>query len=175
MRWEIRTTTEVGHAERGALRALWAEAFDDFTDDDAEHAYGGVHVLAYDGEVLVGHASAVPRRLRFDDVWVEAGYVEGVAVLPACQAGGVGTALVTALHGELAVRWPVAVLSTGRRSFYGRLGWSPWRGPSYVVRGGAAVRTPEEDDGLMARSFDPALVLDVEAAITCEDRSGDCW
>jgi hypothetical protein len=52
-------------------RLLWDRAFGArFSDDNAEHAYGGVHVLACDEDRLIGHASAVPRRIRFaDEPW----------------------------------------------------------------------------------------------------------
>lgn len=50
------------------LRTLWDRAFGDrFSDEDAGHAYGGVHVLVRDDERLIGHASAVPRRIQFGD------------------------------------------------------------------------------------------------------------
>ena len=56
-------------------------AFDGaFTDDDWDHARGGLHAVAFDGSELVGHASVVQRRLLHDGKALRAGYVEGVAV-----------------------------------------------------------------------------------------------
>lgn len=62
---------QIQPATRLQLRALGQRAFSDrFTDDDADHAYGGVHVLAQDIGGVIGHASAVPRAIRFgDDPW----------------------------------------------------------------------------------------------------------
>ena len=33
------------------------------TDDDWEHALGGIHALAWEDDVLIGHASVIQRRL----------------------------------------------------------------------------------------------------------------
>ena len=96
-------------------------AFDDrFSDDDADHAYGGVHVLVLSGDRLIGHASAVPRRIKFgDEPWRTVGYVEAVATDPEHQGGGIGRRAMQALHAEISLRWPVALLSTGRATgFY---------------------------------------------------------
>jgi aminoglycoside 2'-N-acetyltransferase I len=156
---------------------LWADAFGDrFTDDDADHAYGGVHVMAYDGTALVGHASAVPRKMRFGDQWHTVGYVEAVATLTERQGAGIGLAVMGALHNEMQHRWSVGVLSTGlARGFYERLGWVPWEGTSYVLTERGEVRTEDEDAGLMVRTFDGTPPIDLTTSITCENRSGDAW
>ena len=164
-------------ATRTALRRLWDGAFGDgFSDADAEHAYGGVHVLARDGELIVGHASGVPRRLRFGDgPWRTVGYVEAVAVDPTRRREGIGRCLMQQLHSEIARRWPVAMLSTGQaKPFYEGLGWQPWRGLSYTqtTRG---VVPDDEHGGLMILTIDPSAVPDLSVDVTCEDRSGDAW
>lgn len=167
----------VGAATRLALRDLWDRAFGDrFTDDDAEHAYGGVHVLVRSGGEIVGHASAVPRRLRFGDgPWRRVGYVEAVAVDPAWQRRGVGRTAMERLHEEIALRWPVAMLSTGRATeFYESLGWERWRGPSYTEIATGAV-PDDEHGGLMILRLDRSVVPDLSVAVTCEDRPGDAW
>jgi aminoglycoside 2'-N-acetyltransferase I len=44
---------------RLALRTLWDRDFGDrFSDADADHAFGGVHVMAHDRDRLIGHANA---------------------------------------------------------------------------------------------------------------------
>jgi aminoglycoside 2'-N-acetyltransferase I len=168
---------QVDEATRLALRTLWARAFGDrFSADDEAHAYGGVHVLALDGERVVGHASAVPRRIRFGDQgWRSVGYVEAVATDPDHQGEGVGRRVMGRLHEEVAARWPVAMLSTGRATgFYERLGWERWRGSSYTRTATGAV-PDDEHGGLMILRLDPAAVPDLSVAVTCEDRPGDAW
>ena len=164
-------------ATRAGLRTLWARAFGDrFTDLDAEHAYGGVHVLTHTGDRLVGHASAVPRRIRFGErPWLTVGYVEAVATDPEVQGEGVGRRTMEALHREIAVRWPVAMLSTGRATgFYESLGWERWRGMSYTRTSAGVVRDGEHG-GLMVLRLDPSVVPDLSVDVTCEDRPGDAW
>src|SRR5262249_59519005 len=117
---------------RAVLRALWARAYGDrFDDHDADHAYGGVHVLILDGDRIVGHASAVPRRIRFGDArWRTVGYVEAVATDPDRQREGLGRQMMERLHDEIRSPWPVAMLSTGPATgIYETLGWERWRGP----------------------------------------------
>lgn len=112
----VAVSVDIDVSTRATLRGLRDRAFGDrFSEQDAEHAFGGVHVLMRDEDRLVGHASAVARRLRFGHApWRTVGYVEGVATDPERQREGIGRAVMQRLHGEIAPRWPVALLSTGR-------------------------------------------------------------
>ena len=168
---------QVDAAMRLALRSLWDRAFGDrFSDDDAAHAYGGVHVLARRSDRLIGHASAVPRRIRFGEgPWRTIGYVEAVATDPEHQGQGVGRRTMGRLQEEIRSRWPVALLSTGRATgFYELLGWERWRGASYTQAD--AGELPDGDHGgLMILRFDRSVVPDLSVSVTCEDRAGDAW
>ena len=168
---------QVDPATRLRLRALWDRAFGArFTDDDADHAYGGVHVLAREGDRLIGHASAVPRLIRFgEEPWRTVGYVEAVATDPEFQGEGIGRRTMERLQKEISARWPVALLSTGRATgFYELLGWERWRGLSYTRTSTGVVRDGEHG-GLMVLRLDPSAVPDLAVGVTCEDRSGDAW
>jgi len=171
----VATSDELDGPTRAALRQLWADAFGDrFDDHDADHAYGGVHVLATVDGSIVGHASAVPRRIRIGSEWWEAAYVEAVATHPASHRSGIGTALMRRLHAEIDSRWPIAFLSTGRaRDFYLRLGWEVWEGASSVVTDRGEVATDEEHGGILVRRGPDGP--DLGLPITCEDRPGDAW
>ncbi len=158
-------------------RSLWDRAFGDrFDDQDGDHAFGGVHVLARSDGRLIAHASAVPRRIRFgDQPWRTVAYVEAVAVDPDYQGRGIGRRVMCVLHAEMALRWPVAMLSTGRAAgFYSGLGWEQWRGLSYTLASSAVV-PDSEHGGLMILRLDPGAVADLSANVTCEDRPGDAW
>lgn len=159
------------------LRELWNRAFGhQFSGDDADHAFGGVHVLMRDGARLVGHASAVTRRVRFGDgPWCDVGYVEAVATDPKRQGEGIGRCIMQRLRSEIAMRWPIAMLSTGRATlFYEALGWERWRGASYVQTA-QGVAPANEHGGLMILRLDPLTVPDLTLSVTCEDRNGDPW
>lgn len=50
---------------------------------DWEHALGGMHSIIIDGDVVIGHASVVRRRLLHGGVAWRTGYAEAVGVHPA--------------------------------------------------------------------------------------------
>lgn len=166
----------IAPATRDELWDLWQAAFGTirFDRDDEAHAYGGVHVLAYAGGRLAGHASVVPRRLRVGQTWHDAGYVEGVATQPDLQLRGIGTALMERLRPEIERRWPFAMLSTGRATaFYERLGWRRWQGPSYTRKADGTEIADDEHGGLMVLALSSGI--DAALPVTCEDRAGDAW
>jgi aminoglycoside 2'-N-acetyltransferase I len=174
----VADSAHVDAATRLEARSLWDRAFGDrFDEHDAGHAYGGVHVLAREEGRLIGHASAVPRRISFGDrPWRTIGYVEAVAVDPAHQRRGIGRNIMQALHVEIESRWPVAMLSTGRATeFYRSLGWERWRGLSYTRTASGSTVPDGEHGGLMILRIDREVVPDLAVAVTCEDRSGDAW
>ncbi len=167
---------QIAAATRLELRKLWDRAFGDrFSDDDADHAYGGVNVLALDGDRLIGHASAVPRPIKFgEQPWRTVGYVEAVATDPELQGAGVGRRTMQRLQAEISSRWPVAMLSTGRATrFYSLLGWEQWRGLSYT-KTATGVVLDGEHGGLMILRLDQS-VPDLSVGVTCQGRVGDAW
>ncbi|MET0642186.1 MAG: GNAT family N-acetyltransferase, partial [Jiangellaceae bacterium] len=97
---QLRTahTADLDAGTLAAARALLYDVFDDMTDDDWEHALGGVHALVWDGPELVGHASVVQRRLLYRERALRTGYVEGVGVRADQRKRGHGSAMMTALE-----------------------------------------------------------------------------
>jgi aminoglycoside 2'-N-acetyltransferase I len=160
-----------------AARDICATTFGGrFSGDDWDHTFGGVRLLLFDGGLLVGHAAVVPRSIGLGELTLRAGYVEGVAVLPQFQGRGLGSRLVRATNAILERDGSeVGVLSTSRHSFYARLGWEPWPGPSFVRYVDALVRTPNEDDGLMVLRVSATPNLVATWPITCDARPGDDW
>ncbi len=177
MRMIVRESACLQGSTRDALRELWDRAFGDrFSEDDADHAYGGVHVIAIDDDRIVGHASAIPRRIQFGDArWRTIAYVEAVAVHPDVQRGGLGTHIMRVLQDEMRGRWPTAMLSTGRATgFYEALGWERWQGLSYTLTSGGPLEDGEHG-GLMVLRLDGSSDPDVHLTVTCEERAGDAW
>jgi aminoglycoside 2'-N-acetyltransferase I len=61
---QITHTADLDPAAMKAARALLDDVFaGDMTDEDWEHALGGVHALVWEGPALIGHASVIQRRL----------------------------------------------------------------------------------------------------------------
>lgn len=177
MRYLVCTSDAIDAHARAALRQLWDDAYGDrFSDDDANHAYGGVHVIAMNRDRVIAHASGIPRRIRFGDrEWQTIAYVEAVAVHPDFQHQGIGAALMRLLQDEMAKHWELAMLSTGRAtSFYEALGWQRWGGTSYTQTAAGPVEDGEHG-GLMVLRFGGTVEPDVRLTVTCEDRAGDAW
>ncbi len=176
MRVELLASEQLSVHERRGLRALWDAAFGgSFADEDEDHAYGGVHAVIREGSSVLAHASVVPRDLLVGERTLRAGYVEAVASLPTYQGRGLGTQVMAALGGVVREQHDLGALSTSAHGFYERLGWERWRGPSYVLRDCARVRTEDEDDGLMVLRTPQTAELDLHLPITCHDRPGDAW
>jgi aminoglycoside 2'-N-acetyltransferase I len=163
---------------RSTRRLLDAAFGGEFSEDDWQHALGGWHVVAGPDDDVNGHAAVVERRIVVGARQLRAGYVEAVAVWPARQRRGIGTVVMQAVGDIIRDRFDLGVLSTGAWAFYERLGWERWRGPTYVRRAatGEALRTPEEDDGvMMLRGVTGGDAIDLGAPIMCDERAGDSW
>jgi aminoglycoside 2'-N-acetyltransferase I len=170
------TTAEASGDLLMEIRRLLAQAFEgDFSEEDWEHTVGGWHVLVADGGVALSHAAVVPRVLEVADRPVRAGYVEGVATTPVRQGEGLGSLAMAEVSELLGSEFDMGALSTGRHRFYARHGWERWQGPTFVRHGSEAIRTAEEDDGVMVLRFGPSKDIDLTAPLTCQGRHGDDW
>ncbi|MEX1169529.1 MAG: GNAT family N-acetyltransferase [Chloroflexota bacterium] len=173
-------TIELTPADVSAIRALLEDAFgpdedERFTDDDWDHAVGGVHfMLDVDGET-VAHASVVERSLQIAGRPVRTGYVEAVAVAPDHQRAGYGSMLMTGVTSWIAARFELGALGTGRHPFYERLGWQTWHGPSSVRAPEGTRRTPDEDGYILVLSTPTSPPFDLTDPISCDWRTGDVW
>lgn len=169
-------TADLDAATLAAARALLDGAFDGAcTDDDWEHALGGLHVLVHEGGELVGHAAVVQRRLLHGGRALRAGYVEGVGVHAAHRRRGHGGAMLLALEPIVRAAYDLGALSTTEAAepLYRAHGWQPWRGPSSALTPAGVVRTPQDDGSILVLAGDVALDLDGE--LTCDHRDGDLW
>ena len=128
------------------MAAFGTDEEEAFTDDDWEHAIGGLHfVCDLDGEV-VAHASVVERELHVGGRALRTGYVEAVATAPDRQGAGFGSLVMAEANAYIRDAFELGGLGTGRQAFYERLGWRTWTGPS-AVRTAEGVRPTPDDDG----------------------------
>ena len=172
-------TDELTTAEVPALRALLWAAFppgeEGFTEEDWQHALGGMHFLLDDDGALAAHASVVERELHVAGRPVRTGYVEAVATTPAAQGRGLGTIVMRDVTAYVRAEYELGALGTGVHRFYERLGWETWRGPSAVRTVEGLVRTPEDDGYIMVLRTGTSPPLDPVTPISCEWRPGDVW
>ena len=158
------------------LRTLLDTAFDsDFTDDDWDHALGGVHVWVSGQHGLMSHASLVERTLVVSGQTLRVGYVEAVATRAAYRRNGHGTRVMTHIGDLIRERYPVGALSTGTYAFYEPLGWERWRGPTFVDGPRGRERTQDDDGDVMILRTSRSPHVDLDDEIVCDWRVGDVW
>jgi aminoglycoside 2'-N-acetyltransferase I len=165
-------------SEWSALTDLCVAAFDEPWDSYWDDIGPGVHVLAEDPDRgIVGHAAIVDRLLYPGQATLRSGYVEAVAVWPDLHGGGVGTGVMEAIDRLIDDGYELGALGTGRHSFYARLGWVVWQGPTWIRnRDGARERSAAEDGDIMVR-FTPQTPagLDLKLPIAVDWRPGEVW
>ncbi len=173
-------TADLTAFEMKTLRGLLEEAFfkseeDRLTEDDWQHALGGVHFVLDVDDVVAAHASVVARVLHVGGLPLRTGYVEAVATAPVRQGTGLGTRVMRAVGDHIREQFELGALGTGSHHFYERLGWLTWAGPSSVRIPDGERRTPEDDGYLMVLPTPSSPALDISAPISCEWRPGDVW
>ena len=174
-------TEQLTPAEAERIRALLWAAFDDddederFTEDDWQHALGGMHFVGEVDGRIVTHASVVERELHVAGRSVRTGYVEAVATEPALQGRGHGTTVMREVNKHIADVYELGALGTGSHGFYERLNWQVWRGPTFVRTPEGDVATPGEDGYILVLRTPTTPQLDLADPISCEWRPGDVW
>jgi len=158
------------------IRALLDRAFDGrFTDDDWEHALGGVHVWVAGSRGLVSHGALVERVIECSGQTLRVGFVEAVATEAPHRRQGHGARVMARIGDLIRERHPLGVLSTGTHAFYEALGWERWRGPTFVDGPGGRARTPGDDGDVMILRTPRSPRLDLDGDIVCDWRTGDVW
>jgi len=148
----------------------------DMSDEDWDHALGGVHALAWEEGALIGHASVVQRRLLYNGRALRTGYVESVAVRPDRRRRGVGAALMNELERVIRAAYELGALGATEEgaALYRSRGWRPWEGETWALTPTGPVRTEAEDGGIYVLEV-PGVELDLRARLTCDWRDGDPW
>jgi len=175
-RIEVVATADLGAAQRAAVIDLCIAAHENeaFHELFSHLEPGGWHVLASQGDDLVGHAVATTR-------WVQPGghpilrtaYVDAVSTRPDVQGQGVGSEVMRRLAATVDDH-RLAALQTDRPGFYERLGWRVWRGPLAGRREDELVPTPEQR-GVMVLSLPSTPPLDLDVLLTIECQPYRIW
>jgi aminoglycoside 2'-N-acetyltransferase I len=175
---EVRTahTADLDAATLAAVRRLLDAVFgEDMTDEDWEHALGGVHALVWEADELIGHGSVVQRRIMHGGRALRAGYVEGVAVRADRQRRGHGGAVMEALERVVRGAYELGALGASEEGagLYAARGWKRWEGPTYALTPDGVARTEEDDGGVYVLPV--AAALDLSGELMCDWREGDVW
>jgi aminoglycoside 2'-N-acetyltransferase I len=173
---QVAHTADLDASILDAARALLDDVFgDEMTDDDWEHALGGVHAIAWEDGELVGHASVIQRRLLHGGRALRTGYIEGVAVRADRQRRGLGTAMMEALERVVRGAYELGALGAtdAAVAFYAGRGWQAWRGTTWALTPGDRVRTEGADEAIFVLPVSAAL--DLSGELTGDWRDGDVW
>lgn len=169
-------TAELDARTRAAAKALLHDVFEgDLTEEDWDHALGGVHALVWEGDELIGHASVVQRQMLHAGRPLRCGYVEGVGVRADRRGRGHGAAMMTALERVVRTAYDLGALSASEdaAAFYEARGWHLWQGPSAVLSPTGLQLTKEEDGAIHV--LQAGAPLDLTGQLACDWRSGDVW
>ena len=167
-------------AEVVSIRVILDAAFgsdeeERFTEDDWNHAVGGMHFVLDLDTAIVAHAAVVERRLEIDGRPVRTGYVEAVAVAPRYQGLGYGSVVMTDVTSWIRERFELGALGTGRHNFYERLGWRTWLGPSSVRAAEGLRPTPDDDGSILVLATPTSPPFRLTDPISTDWRPGDVW
>ncbi len=166
-------TRDLSPAVRAEIVALCTRAFGQDFGNLFDFVTDSMHVLAHRDGALVGHACWAIRRLEPAGVGpLETAYVDAVATEPAVQGQGIGSAVIGRLNAQIHA-YPLGGLSTGRVTFYARLGWERWQGPTAVRAATGLIPTP--DDTVMILRTPTTPPLDTTALLIADWRDGQPW
>ena len=169
-------TADLAPSELAAARRFLEAVFPgELTDHDWEHCLGGIHVLAWEEDELIGHAALVQRRLLHGGRAWRTGYVEGVGVRADRRRRGHATAMMDGLERMLRGAYELGALGATDEAahLYAGRGWQPWRGPTSALTPAGLVRTAEEDGSVHVLAV--TAPLDPAGELTCDWRDGDVW
>ena len=132
-----------------------------------------VHLMVRDRGVLVAHACWVERWLEAEgSPLLRTAFVKAVAVAPERQGQGWGT--LTMRHtAEAIAAYDLGALVTKEPSFYTRLGWEAWRGPTAIRLADGLLPSPDARPLILRTAQTPPL--DLAALLTIEWRVGELW
>jgi aminoglycoside 2'-N-acetyltransferase I len=159
-----------------AARALLDDVFgEEMTDQDWDHALGGVHALVWEEGRVVGHASVIQRRLLHRGRALRTGYVEGVAVRADRRRRGHATTMMAALERVIRGAYELGALGATElgAAFYAARGWTAWRGRTWALTPDGVVRTEAEDGDIYV--LEVSFPLELDGDLTCDFRAGDLW
>lgn len=159
-----------------AMRAFLDDVFEgEMTDDDWDHALGGIHALVFDRGHLVAHGSVVQRRLLHRGRTLRTGYVEAVAVRADRRRCGLGGAVMEPLERIIRDAYELGALGTTELGvhLYASRGWAQWRGRTWGLTPSGVVRTEQEDGDVYVMPV--GADLDLDGDLICDWREGDLW
>lgn len=169
-------TADLDGDTRSDAHRMVTEAFGGrFTDEDWQHALGGMHALIWRHGALIAHGAVVQRRLLHRGDSLRCGYLEAIAVREDCRGQGLAAAVLDACEQVVRGAYQLGALSAAGPSarLYTTRAWLPWRGPTSVLSPSGPARTPGRDGTVFVLPVD--IEIDTAAELTCDWRGGEVW
>lgn len=142
-------TCRLAPAALDEIHAFLDAAFEGaFSDDDWDHALGGIHAYVRDGSGLLAHGSVVQRRVVHARRSRRVGYVEAVAVRAGRRREGLGGQVMAALEEVIDGAYDFGALSASAAgtALYAGRGWTVWPG-RIAVQGRHGVERLASEEG----------------------------
>jgi len=140
--------TDFDQHERDRARQLLDLVFEaEMSDADWAHGLSGVHVMAWQEHLMVGHASLVEGRLLYAGQALRTGYVDALAVHPDRQRRGIGGSMMDVVEAVIVSAFELGALgaSAAGAAFYRKRSWLEWHCPATDAtpyQGGPAPQAP---------------------------------
>ncbi|MFE1404383.1 GNAT family N-acetyltransferase [Streptomyces sp. NPDC058770] len=147
-------THQLAPAALDEIRAFLDTAFEgDFSDEDWDHALGGIHAYIRDDSGVLAHGSVGQRRVVRAGRSYRIGYVEAVAVRADRRREGLGGRVMAALEQVVDRAYAFAALSASEEgaAMYAGRGWWVWPGRIAVQGPHGIERLPEEEGSTYVR------------------------
>ncbi|MGW6566837.1 GNAT family N-acetyltransferase [Streptomyces sp. NPDC054975] len=172
----VAPTHELGVQRLRAVREMLDAAFEgDFSDEDWDHALGGVHAWIEDERGVAAHGSVIMRRVLHDGRSYRVGYVEGVGVRDDRRRQGLGGLVMAELERVIDGAYAFGALSASDdgAALYTARGWRPWEGRIEALGPEGVVHLPEEEGSTYVRPAGGRALPAPAAALVFDWRDGD--
>ncbi len=167
---------ELAAATRNAIMEMCVSAHEntefyelfDFVEPD------NVHVIAYRGDAVIGHAMVSTRWMQPEGHPIlRSAYIDAVSVAPSEQGKGVGKAVMQQIASVIS-DYEIAGLETDKFGFYESVGWERWPG-SLAGRGENGLIPTPDQHGVMILRLPKTPVLNLNGLLTIEDQGARIW
>ncbi|MFF8277366.1 GNAT family N-acetyltransferase [Streptomyces lateritius] len=169
-------THELGPQRLRAVREMLDAVFGgEFSDEDWDHALGGIHAWIEDERGIAAHGSVVMRRALHRGRSYRVGYVEGVGVRADRRRQGLAGLLMAELERVIDGAYAFGALSASDdgAALYTARGWRLWEGPIEVLGPEGPARLPEEEGSAFLKAADGRVLPDPAAPLAFDWRDGD--
>ncbi|MDT9689674.1 GNAT family N-acetyltransferase [Streptomyces sp. P9(2023)] len=173
----VAPTHELGPQRLRAVREMLDVAFrGGFSDEDWDHALGGVHAWVEDERGVAAHGSVILRRVLHGGRSYRVGYVEGVGVRDDRRRQGLGGLVMAELERVIDGAYVFGALSASEdgAGLYAARGWRLWEGRIEALAPDGIVHLPDEEGSVYVRSAGGrVLPSPAAAALVFDWRDGD--